>query len=210
MYYSIIQKILGREELSLFGVSLKDLDLSNNIYEHKVQVASFYQKFLYQCLEDCLQKFCRKDVEPYIREYLEYCLTVTFYRVPEFQELFIKSILEKSDEPIQEWRGVDWDIHDAYSREQLTHNSMLFFFDWESLFYKLIPNNEESKENGKILRRIIYKDTWQTRLKKRTLAFFQIIKKQCEIIHNFSRTVSVNWQDIPGYKQMLRAMIMEM
>jgi len=54
---------------------------------------------------------------------------------------------------------------------------MIYFFDWNSLFYKLLPRNEDFRENEKILRRIVYKDKWQHRLKKRGIAFFQIIRK---------------------------------
>jgi len=94
----------------LINVTLKDFDPKEPLFEHKCKAAIFYQRFLYQCLEDCLTKFCRKDVEPYVREYIEQTLTLAYYRVPEFQELFIQSILEKSDDPIEEWRGIDWDI----------------------------------------------------------------------------------------------------
>jgi hypothetical protein len=56
----------------------------DRLKQDKIKIAQFYQKLLYQTLDDCLIKFCRKDVEPYLRSYLEICISIAFFRVPRF------------------------------------------------------------------------------------------------------------------------------
>ena len=80
----------------------------------KIKIALYYQKLLYQTLEDCLNKFCRKDVEPYLRSYLEICISVAFFRVPKFQVIFLDCIksadVESQKTEIDEWRNIDWEL----------------------------------------------------------------------------------------------------
>lgn len=177
--------------------------------QQKQRIASFYQKLLYTCLEDCLQKFCRKDVEYHLRSYLEFCISISFFRVPQFQKLFIECLQEKGNEDIPEWRGLNWQLS-AKEDDNNFESPLMHLFDWEDNFYKFIPNSEENQESQKILRRIIYKDKWQHRLKKRSVAFFQIVLKWVDVLYDAVQTYHVSWQDIPGYKEVLKAFLLEM
>lgn len=94
-----------------------ELTAYERIYQEKVRIGQYYQKLLYQALDDCLNKFCRKDVEPYLRAYLEICISIAFFRVPRFQHLFIDCISDKIDTRIPEWKGVNWDLDDDHSLE---------------------------------------------------------------------------------------------
>ena len=62
----------------------EELAYLEKVQEEKVKIAVLYQKLLHQTLDDCLNKFTRKDVEPYLRSYLEICISVAFFRVPRF------------------------------------------------------------------------------------------------------------------------------
>jgi hypothetical protein len=87
--------------------------------------------------------------------------------------LFIQCIFEKSDESISEWRGMNWKLQEEEMYEDDgDENPLQHIFDWETYFYQYIPKNEENDESVKILRRIVNKDKWQSRLKKRSIAFF--------------------------------------
>ena len=93
-------------------------------------------------MDDCLTKFTRKDVEPYLRSYLEICISVAFFRVPRFQVLFLNCIkqaegnLNEAGEPVEisEWRHIDWDLdeNDNLSMSVINENVGIFkLFDWE-------------------------------------------------------------------------------
>jgi hypothetical protein len=130
----------------------EELAYLEKVKEEKVKIAVLYQKLLHQTLDDCLNKFTRKDVEPYLRSYLEICISVTFFRVPRFQKIFL-SCIKSAEDPdpdkneIIEWRNIDWDIdeeeEDMMSRSvcgEDGHVGGLFkLFDWELQFFKHLP-----------------------------------------------------------------------
>jgi hypothetical protein len=83
-------------------------------------------------------------VEPYLRSYLEICISVAFFRVPRFQVIFLKCIkeaegnLNENNEPVEltEWRHIDWELDEHQDGELTTsiigENVGLFkLFDWE-------------------------------------------------------------------------------
>lgn len=137
---------------------------------------------LFQTLDDCLIKFCRKDVEPYLRSYLEICISIGYFRVPKFQGIFLDCISDKQESNIPEWRNINWNIDDEFSNHY--SQGFLKLFDWELHFFKYIPNNKESDEAIKYLRRIENNKKWQARVKKRSIAFFQIIRRWGDFIHH--------------------------
>ncbi len=62
----------------------------------------------------------------------------------------------------------------------------------------------------KIQKKIEMNVKWQNRVKKRSLAYFQIIKRWGDFIQ---QTVQINhlfWQDIPGYKMIVRSILYEL
>lgn len=62
----------------------------------------------------------------------------------------------------------------------------------------------------KIQKKIEINVKWQNRVKKRSLAYFQIIKRWGDFIQ---QTVQINhlfWQDIPGYKMIVRSILYEL
>ena len=51
---------------------------------------------------------------------------------------------------------------------------------------------------------------WQTRVKKRSLAYFQIIRRWAEFIQTTVQTNHLFWQDIPGYRQIVKSILFEL
>lgn len=51
----------------------------------KYKAAQYYQKLLIYTLDDCLMKFCRRNVDNYMRAYIENCISISFFRVARFQ-----------------------------------------------------------------------------------------------------------------------------
>ena len=97
------------------GPQNDELAYLEKVKEEKGKIAVLYQKLLHQTLDDCLTKFTRKDVEHYLRSYLEICISVAFFRVPRFQKIFL-SCIKSAEDPdpekneISEWRNIDWEI----------------------------------------------------------------------------------------------------
>lgn len=88
-----------------------------------------------------------------MRSYIEICISIAFFRVPQFQKLFLdcvskQSTIDKQDNPIQltEWKNMTWHLDDD---ESVSINSrggafgLLKLFDWQVQFYKYIPTNVE-------------------------------------------------------------------
>ena len=57
-------------------------------------------------------------MEPYLRSYLEICISVAFFRVPRFQVIFLNCIKQAEGNTgedllpvaITEWRHIDWEL----------------------------------------------------------------------------------------------------
>lgn len=62
----------------------------------------------------------------------------------------------------------------------------------------------------RLLRKIESNKKWQARVKKRSIAFFQIIKRWSEIINQTVQTHSLFWQDIPGYRIIVKSVLLEL
>ena len=185
----------------------------DQIKKERTKIANFYQKLLFSLVDDAVNKFCRKGVEVYLRNYVEKFISIGFFRIPAFRKVFIESVLKKSNLPIEEWINMTWNI-DA-NEDEGYEASAAQFYDWDTFFYDQLPESTEKKECNQILLRILYGSKWQSKLEKRTIAFFEIINKVVEYMHD---TVSVNnqkkqalfYQDIPGYNQILRAFLLEL
>jgi hypothetical protein len=57
-----------------------------------------------------VNKFCKKGVEVYLRNYIEKFISIGFFRIPSFRKVFIESILKKSNNLIDEWVNISWNI----------------------------------------------------------------------------------------------------
>ena len=67
-------------------------------------------KFLAKTFEDCITKFLRKGIEPFLKIYVETFLGLAYFRIPKFRDTFIKCILEKSNYELPEWSNAFWNL----------------------------------------------------------------------------------------------------
>lgn len=91
-----------------------------------------------------MYKFTRKDVEPYLKSYLEICISLSFFRVPRFQRLFASCISQNLDMVIDEWKGMSWNLDDETDLN--IEAGVASLYDWHSNFHSMIPDSMETYE----------------------------------------------------------------
>eukprot|EP00347_Sterkiella_histriomuscorum_P013888 403362980 len=224
-YYDILQTIMNRGEFKLNHLALskeihvkieltqdcknkEELSTLETIRQEKIRVAQFYNKLLYQTLDDALNKFYRKDVEPFMKSYLENIISICFFRVPKFQKIFLECFEHSEDIQISEWKGMNWDLNNDLNQQK--DKGFVKLFNWNKHFFNHIPQSNEVDDANRSLSRVEGNRKWQSRLQKRSIAFFQIIKNLSELIGKTVNTYSLYFQDIPGYRIILKAVLIEM
>ena len=80
-------------------------------------------------------------------------------------------------------------------------------FDWHYQFYRHIPDNEEAQA---LLDKIEQNRKWQIRVLWRSIAYFQIVQRWAQFLTLSVKTKDIFWQDIPGYKCILKSILIEM
>ena len=75
---------------------MDDSKIPDKVMKAKVQVASEFQAFVYQALETSVKSMKQRGIERYKRNFICQSLALSFFRVPEFQEIFIQ-LLEKEE-----------------------------------------------------------------------------------------------------------------
>jgi hypothetical protein len=63
---------------------------------------------------------------------------------------------------------------------------------------------------NEILQRALASDRWKLRIQKRGVAFFLIVKQWVLYVKNTLVSNNVSWKDVPGYKSILKAMLLEL
>ncbi len=153
-----------------------------------------------------------------MKAYMEICISIAFFRVPFFQKLFMQCILNQPNLDnngklieITEWRNMAWELDDdAQSDNSFAKIGLLKLFDWQVQFYNYIPQNEQTSEVVKLQKKIESNIKWQNRVTKRSLAYFQIVKRWGDFIQQTVQINQVFWQDIPGYKFIVRSILYEL
>lgn len=88
---------------------------------------------MFTLVDDAVNKFCRKGVEVYLRNYVEKFISIGFFRIPSFRKAFVESILKKSDEKIDEWTNMSWNIDSV--EEEGYEATASQYYDWDTYFY---------------------------------------------------------------------------
>eukprot|EP00347_Sterkiella_histriomuscorum_P020965 403335778 len=207
-YYTLLTLLFDRQELKLSSVGFLGGQDGQGALNLDPQI-------LQNTLEDAITKFSRKGVELYLRNYIEKFISIALFRIPKFRHSFVECILRKSNNTIEEWKNISWNLDGKADKENDYDASLASFFDWESYFYNQIPNCQEKKESEQILLRVLNSERWQAKIQKRTQAFFQIICKVVDQMHHKVKEhnqgkQSMFWQDIPGYPQVLKAFLQEL
>lgn len=77
---------------------------------------------------------------------------------------------------------MNWDIEEEGSSVDGISHGLVRLFDWQLHFYSHIPHSGEYTEAQAIIKKIESNKKWQARVMKRSLAYFQIIKRWAEFI----------------------------
>jgi hypothetical protein len=108
-------------------------------------------------------KFCRRNVDNYMRAYIENCISLSFFRVSRFKELFLNCVSERINVDIPEWKGITWDINDN-SRAMNFEESLIRFFDWHMNLFQHIENGPDVEEVANLIKKIESNRKWQIRV----------------------------------------------
>ena len=107
-----------------------------------------------------LEKLNNKGVDAYKRNFVEIVISIAYFRVPEFRDRFLRIILEKSDDPIPDWRNTEgFDLDEEEPRDA----SIQRMFDWKAYCYDWIPE-EDQEQAEEILEQTLDSDKWQSRI----------------------------------------------
>jgi len=155
-----------------------------------------------------IEKLNMKIVDIYKRNSVESLISISFFRIPQFREKFLSVILEKGNIVIDEWRNTDGvSLEDGDVSDN--NPSVMRLFDWKSFFYDVIPQ-EVYDQNIEILQRLLSTDKWKMRISKRGVAYFLIVKQWAEYVKRALVRNMVNWMNVPGYRQILKSILIEM
>ncbi|TNV86417.1 hypothetical protein FGO68_gene3402 [Halteria grandinella] len=228
---------MSKEYEELLQEKKLKLQYLQEIKKKKIKVALLYQKLLYQMLDDSLKNFTIQVSEPYLRSYLEISISVAFFRIPQFQMILMNCIRgaahEEAEMDITEWSNISWNLNEdtitkieildfksinanANSATQADLGSTVIskLFDWEAEFFEHIPSSGEYakdfEDSINLMRKIKTNTEWYTRIQKRSIAYFQIIQRLLELLKSIVKTFELNWQDIPGYKCIVKSVLQEM
>ena len=159
-----------------------------------------------------IDKLNMKGVDVYKRSFVEIIISISYFRVPEFREKFLRIILEKSDNEIPEWRnteGMHFEEEEEEKDLEFHNPSIQRMFDWKTYCYDMIPEDQQ-KAALELLSRTLSTDRWKTRIHKRGVAFFLIVKQWALYVKNTLVSNNVNWKDVPGYTKIVKAILLEM
>lgn len=203
---------MHRGELDLDQVSLTKAQndgLTSGLITSKEKLSLKYQYLLYESLNFCIDKLKRKAVDFYRRDFIVSNIAISYFKIPEFREAFLKAINSVPVPNIPEWRSTNFNMNndesnDKNGEDKFTDN----FFNWDKNFYSKIPNDGDLKEkNLEILKRIIKDDKWEEKISKRGVALFLIVTKWADYIKTTIVNNKVEWWGIPGYRKILKVIV---
>ena len=83
--------------------------------------------------------FYKKGVDNYRRHFIEYIVSVSYFRVPDFRKQLLEAIVIRPLVPIDEWRssqGVNLDEEE--DPDSFTDVGLAHMFDWQTYCYRHI------------------------------------------------------------------------
>jgi len=144
---------------------------------------------------------------------VEHVISMAFFRVPEFRDQFLKIITEKGrHEEVHEWRSSEFPLlFDSSNDFKATSNNVAIthLFDWKTYCYDY-ASQEDQEKNQEIFQKILSLDDWKSRLQKRGVAFFLIIKNWANNVQKTLVSAKINWKDVPGYRMIIKGILLEM
>ena len=95
-YFEILVSILNRGELDLAQMMFEKEDVSNKkLLANKKALASACQKFFHNVLAFGISTMGLKGIEPFKREFVCKAITIGYFRVPTFRQVFLDQLVNK-------------------------------------------------------------------------------------------------------------------
>ncbi len=110
---------------------------------------------------------------------------------------------------IEEWRSSDGISLEEDEQQDDHAHGIMRIFDWKTFFYDQIPQDKYDN-NIEILQKILSTDKWKMRISKRGVAYFLIVKQWAEYVKRSLVRNNVNWMNVPGYRLILKSILIEM
>ena len=111
--------------------------------------------------------------------------------------------------PIEEWRNTDgWSLEENVD-DMYAENPIVNMFDWKTYCFR-IAKEETKKKAEEMLEKTLATNTWKMRYSKRGVVFFLTVKHWAQYVKNTLVHNNINWKDVPGYRIILKAILVEM
>jgi hypothetical protein len=214
---NIVSKNTDLTKNSFKVISDTNKSIKQNIkefIESKVKVASNYIDLVISVLEYVLQNISRKVHDEASKEFNEFIMSYSYFRLNAFQEEFLsnittgvlsfnifsqRSIVITSDNLANNNR-------DSLDFENILDNPVNSLIDWDSLFHEKYIRfkfyNFEFKQER--LKRILEYPEWKEKIKRRGVAFYStVLKLKTEIKKKLIAFRNIRWKDIPGFSVIL-------
>lgn len=181
------------------------------LLEKKKKVALDYQELLYRACNLAFSLLTQKGKDAYERKFIQYCLALCYIRIPSFRET-MNVALNVKDNMLSEIEGTMYDDLSYQKKKYSSRNAALYgFFDWDNEFYEHIQDEPRYAENTKILDQLMQSNEWKERFNQRSTGFFFFVKEYSKYLgETIVSRDNIPWHDIPGYKVMLKAFLVEM
>lgn len=196
-YFKCLTYLIKRGELDI-GFLSED-GSRESLKQAKIAVAEMYLKFLHNVCSLSLSRMAFKGVDKVTEEFVYTALAISWFRIPEFVKKTTQVLKEKDFHTVEEWRKTDIDLDD-----ELT-NDISGIFEWKNFYTLIRPGfNKDSFEAA------LFSETWQQKIQKRGLSFFNFLKQYIFHILDQTKSGQILWSSIPGYKLLLKVYLLEL
>ena len=179
----IIKLCLERSEFNLNTLSLVE-DLQSDILSKRLEICGKYLEFLTKLLDYSLKMLARRVHDNEIKEFVEYFLSLAYFRLPIFRRAFLQV------------------IHPDGGKKVYNQNIINSTIDWEVLFHEKLEKypSIDTLKISENLNKIIKDVKWEERVAKKGLCFLSITKHLVQYIERkIVIEANIQWKDIPGF-----------
>ena len=93
----------------------------------------------------------------------------------------------------------------------MREKSLMSLFSWEKDFNQFVKSSQDGLKNYKDLSLILNTESWQKRFNERNEVFFNFLTEWNKYVHKkVPLKEHIPWQDLPGYRLLLKAFLVEL
>lgn len=202
--FKIIELLLDRAEFGLSSMSINISEKPRDQFTAKLEVCNDFINFMMNTLQYTLEKLSRKVNDDNMKHFIEYFLSVAYFRIPKFRKAFLKASSKDVDLS---------HLKEENDENCIPNNPIVSLIDWQNLFYNKLASIKEIKLEEKLteIDQILLKSDWQERMKRRGLGFLFILSRLEKYISRRIVTANnINWTDIPGFKIIIESLVHEL